>query len=184
MKKLLMSLAAICLAVAQIAAQKPEFVKGNKVINLGLGIGSGLLGETYYHTSVPPISASFEIGVADHILEKGEIGVGGYLGATSYKYEYSNKGWKNSEVIIGARGNFHYPLIKKLDSYSGLMLGYGIIGIKYFGGYGDDDYTGFSNGIRWAWFVGGRYYLSETFAAMLELGYGISYLNLGLAYKF
>lgn len=179
-----MSLAAICLVVAQLAAQKPEFVKGNKVINLGLGIGTGLLGETYYHILVPPISASFETGVADHILEKGEIGVGGYLGAASYKYKYSNKGWKNSEVIIGARGNFHYPLIKKLDTYSGLMLGYGIIGIKYFGGYGDADYTGFSSGIRWAWFVGGRYYLSESFAAMLELGYGVAYLNLGVALKF
>jgi len=64
MKKLLMSLAAIYLAVTQLIAQEPTIIKGNKVINLGFGIGSSLLGETYYHTMVPPISASIEVCVA------------------------------------------------------------------------------------------------------------------------
>jgi hypothetical protein len=184
MKKLLMSLAAIYLAVTQLIAQEPAIIKGNKVINLGFGIGSNLYRETYYHTMVPPVSASFEVGVANHILEKGEIGVGGYLAASMYKYEFSNKGWKTSEFLIGARGNFHYPLVSKLDTYSGLMLGYGILSTEYFGGYGDENYTGSSNGLRWAWFLGARYYFIESFAAMLELGYGVAYLNIGLAYKF
>jgi hypothetical protein len=35
-----------------------------------------------------------------------------------------------------------------------------------------------------SFFVGGRYYFSEFFAAMLELGYGVSYLNIGVALKF
>jgi hypothetical protein len=55
---------------------------------------------------------------------------------------------------------------------------------KYFGVYGDEDYSGSSSGIRWAWFVGGRYYFKENFAAMLELGYGVAYINLGIALKF
>jgi hypothetical protein len=184
MKKFLISFAAMCFTIAQLVAQEPVFVKGSKVINLGLGIGSNLYRETYYHTMVPPVSASFEVGVKDHVLERGVIGVGGYFAATSYKYEFSNKGWKTSNYIIGARGNFHYPLVDKLDTYSGLMLGYGILRIEYFGGYGNDDYTGSSSGLQWAWFIGGRYYFSENLAAMIELGYGVAYLNLGIAIKF
>ncbi|OFY60339.1 MAG: hypothetical protein A2V46_00370 [Bacteroidetes bacterium RBG_19FT_COMBO_42_7] len=184
MKKLLISLFAACFAVAQLPAQEPAFVKGNKVINLGVGLGSNLYRESYYNSTIPPVSASFEIGVKDHILERGVIGAGGYLAGSSYKYEFSRKGWKTTNFIVGIRGNFHYPLVDKLDTYSGLMLGYGILSVEYFGGYDDDDYTGSSSGLQWAWFLGGRYYLRESFAAMLELGYGISYLNLGVSFKF
>jgi hypothetical protein len=183
MKKLLISFAAVYFAITQLVAQEPAFIKGNKVVNLGLGIGSNLYRETY-NTIVPPVSASLEVGVANHILEKGEIGVGGYLAASKYKYEFSNKGWKTSELIIGARGNFHYPLIIKLDTYTGLMLGYRILSTEYFGGFGNENYTGSSNGLIWAWFLGARYYFSERLAAMLELGYGVAYLNLGVALKF
>ena len=184
MKKLLLSFIVACLAIAQLIAQEPVFVKGDKVLNLGIGFGSTLYSGTYYHSQVPPVSASLEVGVADNILEKGVIGVGGYLGFSSYKYEYSNSGWKTSNIIIGARGNFHYPLVEKLDTYTGLLLGYGIVSHQYFGIYGDEDYSGSSSGLQWAWFFGGRYYFKENFAAMLELGYGVTYINLGIALKF
>ncbi len=184
MKKLLLSFVIACFVMAQLNAQESTFLKGDKVLNLGIGLGSTLYTGTYYHLQVPPISASLEVGVADNILEKGVIGVGGYLGFSSYKYEYANSGWKTSNIIIGARGNFHYPLVEKLDTYTGLLLGYGILSHKYFGIYGDEDYSGSSSGIQWAWFVGGRYYFKEKFAAMLELGYGVAYLNLGIALKF
>jgi len=184
MKKFLLLFIAVFSFLARLAAQEPTFIKGDKVLNLGIGFGSTLYSGTYYYTQIPPISASYEVGVTENIFEKGVLGVGGYAGFSSYKYDYSDSGWKTIDFILGARANLHYPLVDKLDTYAGLMLGYGIIGIKYFGGYGDDDYTGFSNGIRWAWFVGARYYLSENFAAMLELGYGVAYLNLGIALKF
>jgi hypothetical protein len=184
MKRILLLLVIVSFSLTQLIAQEPTFVKGDKVLNLGIGLGSTLYSGTYYHSQVPPLSASLEVGVADNILEKGVIGVGGYLGFSSYKYEYSNSGWKTSNIIIGARGNFHYPLLEKLDTYTGLLLGYGILSHKYFGIYGDEDYSGSSSGIRWAWFVGGRYYFKENLAAMLELGYGVAYLNLGIALKF
>jgi len=184
MKRVLLLSAVVYLAVAQIIAQEPTFGKENKVVNLGLGIGSNLYTETYYRTLVPPVSASIEVGVADHILEKGVIGVGGYLAGTSYKYQYSNKGWKTTNIIIGARGNFHYPLVDKLDTYTGLMIGNGIKVIEYFGGYTDDDYTGSSSGVQWAWFIGGRYYFRENLGVMAELGYGVTYLNIGISLRF
>jgi len=28
---------------------------------------------------------------------------------------------------LGAKGNFHYPLVEKLDTYTGILLGYNVV---------------------------------------------------------
>jgi hypothetical protein len=184
MKKLLLLFVLGCFTLTQLVAQESTFNKGDKVLNVGIGFGTTLYSGTYYKSQIPPISASLEFGVADNILEKGVIGVGPYLGYSSYKYEYSGWGWKYTNIIVGARGNFHYPLVNKLDTYTGLLLGYNISSSKEFGVGSGYDYTASSGGVVWSWFIGGRYYFSDNFAAMLELGYGVAYLNLGIALKF
>jgi hypothetical protein len=185
MKKLLLMFVVACFALTQLIAQEPTFVKGDKALNIGIGLGSTLYSGTYYKSQIPPISASLEFGVVDNVIEKGVVGVGPYIGYSSYKYEYSGWGWKYTNIIIGARGNFHYPLVNKLDTYTGLLLGYNVASSKEFGdavpGW---DYSYSAGGIAWSWFIGGRYYFKETFAVMAELGYGIAYLNLGIALKF
>ncbi len=153
-----------------------------------MGIGSTLYSGSGYKTVLPPLSASFEIGVTE--LGPGILGVGGYLGLSSYKWEDayggSSWGWKYSNTIIGARGNYHYNFAENLDTYAGLMLGYNIINSKETGDWpsGYDDYSANSSSFIWAFYVGGRYYFSDSFAAMLELGYGIAWLNIGVAFKF
>ena len=179
MKKIFTLLVVVFLTLAQLVAQEPTFEKGDKVLNLGIGIGSTYYA-SYETTQVPPISASFEVGIVDNILEKGVIGIGGYLGYSSSKYENF---WKTSHIVIGARGNFHYPLVNKLDTYTGLLLGYRIVNNKDLDAY-TGNYSYSSSGIAWSWFVGARYYFKDTFAVMAELGYGVSVLNLGIALKF
>lgn len=185
MKKLLVLVVIAFFAMAQLYAQESTFNKGDKVLNLGLGLGSTLYSGTYYTGTVPPVSGSLEFGVVDNVIEKGVVGVGPYVGYSSYKYEYSDWGWKYSNIIIGVKGNFHYPLLEKLDTYTGLLIGYNVSSSKEFGdpvpGW---DYSHTAGVVAWSWFVGGRYYFKETIAAMLELGYGIAYLNIGVALKF
>jgi hypothetical protein len=181
MKKLLLLFITCCFALTQLVAQSPSFKLGDKVLNVGVGLGSNMYSESNYRAIIPPLSASFEYGVADKVIDKGVIGVGGYLGFSSYKYEYANSGWNTTNFVLGVRGNFHYPFVEKLDTYTGLMIGYGIVNNKYFGEY---DEGGSSSGIQWALFIGGRYYFKENIAAMAELGYGVVYLNIGMAFKF
>jgi len=183
MKKLFLMFIVVSFALTQSFAQEPTFVKGDKVLNLGIGLGSTLYSGSYYKSAIPPISASLEFGVVDNVLEKGAIGVGPYFGYSSYKYDYLTSGWKYSNMILGLKGNFHYPLVDKLDTYTGLLLGYNIVTSKWTG-TGSEDLTASSSGIAWSWFVGGRYYFKETFGVMAELGYGIAYLTLGIALKF
>jgi len=176
----------IALLALNLTAQDNMFEKGDKVVNLGIGIGSVLYTGSGYTSSIPPISASFEVGVKDDVLDVGSIGVGGYLGYASSKWEYGsfNYGYKYTNIILGARGTFHYPLVDNLDTYTGIMLGFNIVSAKEFGDLpSENNFSTSDSEPIFSWYAGGRYYFNDKFAAMAEIGYGIAWLNLGVALK-
>ena len=186
MKKLIFALA-IIFAGASVSNAQDVFVKGDKVLNVGVGLG-GNLGGSGYKSTIPPISISGEYGLTDALLKngKGYVGVGGYLAYTANKYTNTyaghEYGWKYSYIIIGARGAFHYQLVDKLDTYAGVMLGYNIASSSAFGDWtGSGDSVG---GFTYSGFIGARYFFTDKFAAFAEVGYGIANLELGLAVKF
>jgi len=161
--------------------------QGDKVLNLGIGLGTALYSGSGYTGSVPPVSASVEVVIKDDLFDgNGAIGVGGYLGYAAYKWKYSSfdYGWKYSNIIIGPRGYLHYNFLEELDTYAGLMLGYNIVSSSQFGSYSYGGYSATASGVIFSGFVGARYYFSDNLAAMVELGSGIAYLNLGIALKF
>ena len=185
MKRFLLLFVTAVFSLAQLTAQESMFAKGDKVLTVGLGLGTSLYSGSYYKMTFPPLAASFEVGVKDGVFEKGSLGIGGGIGYTGYKWESSggDYGWKYSNIIIGARGYLHYPLVKKLDTYTALTLGFNISSSNEFGntsGY-EDDYS--SGGFIWGFLIGGRYYLKDNFALVAELGYGVTYLTLGVAFK-
>ncbi len=187
MRRIVAFAVALLFTLPALQAQESMFNLGDKVINIGIGLGNTLyIGGTGYSTGVPPISISYEQAIVDDILEKGVIGVGGYLGYSSYKYRYNYSGqdwgWNFNDIIIGAGGFFHYPLIDKLDTYAGLLLGYNISTTTDYGDPGFETVDS-SGGIVFSGFIGGRYYFSEKFAAFAQLGYGIAYLTLGVSIR-
>ena len=174
----------ISLFTSALMAQSPTFSEGDKVLNLGIGFGSILYSGSYNTSSVPPISASFEVGVKDNVLDVGTIAVGGYVGYVAYKYEYLSWGYKYSNIVIGARGILHYPLMDKLDTYAGILLGFNIVSAKEFGdiGFGYSYNASGSRLIAGA-FAGGRYYFTDNIAGFLEFGYSFAIVNLGISFK-
>jgi hypothetical protein len=183
MKKSFLLLAVAVFTFTQMVAQESTFSKGDKVLNLGIGFGGRYTG-TGMTTSVPPLGASFEVGVKDGVLDKGSIGIGGMLAYSAHKWEYAGWGYKYSSIVIGARGTFHYPLVDKLDTYTGLLLGYDISTESEYGTATGYPYDNSYGGFTYAWFVGARYYFSDSFAAFAELGVGVTILNIGVALKF
>lgn len=170
-------------AHAQTAAT--TFLKGDRVLNLGIGFGSTAYSGTGYSTSVPPVSVSLEFSVKDNLFNdsKCALGVAPYIGYASYNYDYhydiSTAGkTKFTDLVIGVNGNIHYEFINKLDTYAGLMLGYENLSWKD-SSFGSVAGSGMFVGLN----VGGRYYFTDNFAAMMELGYGVTYLNLGIGFK-
>ncbi len=203
MKKWNLFLAAtFMLSFIVVSAQ--NIVKGDKIINLGLGLGTNYTaGGAGFSNSFLPISASMEMIIKDGIFSdgKGAVGIGGFAQYMNYKYSvYSNpdigggiingltlksaqvsplsSDWKYNKFIIGPRLYLHYNFLDKLDTYTGFMLGLDFV--SWGNGSSDYNHTAFA----WEWFIGGRYYFNDNLAGMLELGYGATFVNIGVACKF
>ncbi|HNR42088.1 MAG TPA: hypothetical protein PKL65_07645 [Bacteroidales bacterium] len=183
MKKLILTFVVASLLLGSLDAAEPSFGKGDKVLNLGLGLGSSYwIGYGWYTSHMPHLFANMEIGFFENVfnLDKASIGIGPYVGFRTSKYANY---WKDTEIVIAATGNFHYPLVDKLDTYAGVLLGYDIISTKYYDEYWGD-YGHKNSSIAHREYVGARYYFTNNFSAMAELGYGLTVLNLGIALKF
>lgn len=177
----------LLLAFTGLHAQKSMIDLGDQVLSLGLGIGNTLyIGGTGYSTMVPPLSLSFEQAVMDDIFEKGVLGVVGSFGYTGYKFRYTDGnqdwGWNYHNIILGAGALFHYPLIERLDTYLGTILGYNLTTIAEYGDIGDN-IADSAGGFVIAGFIGARYYFNDQFAAFAQLGYGVAYLTLGVSIR-
>ena len=183
MKRFFLPFIGIALFVIQGNAQN-TFNKGDKVVNLAVGFGSGLYSGSVYSNVTPAISGSFEVGIKDELFDaNSSLGIGGYVGYTSAKSNFGGAGYKYTDIIIGARGALHYQLVEKLDTYTGLMLGYDIVSAKYYGTLGAYSGNASASGLAFSWFLGGRYYFNDRFAGLLELGVGVTNLNIGVAIK-
>jgi hypothetical protein len=187
MKKMITVVTALLLSLPFLHAQESMFNLGDKVVSLGVGFGSTFYHGSYYSMGLPPISLSYEQAVKDDVLEKGVIGVIGSVGVSSYKYRYDwlggSYGWNYTNFFFGVGGTFHYPFLDKLDTYAGIMLGYRVLTTKEYGDVPGGTYSDASGGFQFAGFIGARYFFTEKFAAYLQLGYGISYINLGISIK-
>ena len=180
--KSLLSLVFGCFSLIQGLAQDPTFEKGDKVFNLGLGFGSSYYTGSDYKTQIPLLSAGFGICVKDGVINNGSIGIDVLLGFSKHQAGDSYGGYKYTDILVGSRGTLHYPLVDKLDTYTGMMLGFNFSNSETYGNFAIDYPT--YEGPVFSWFVGGRYYFSEKFAAMAEVGVGLVYLNLGGTFKF
>lgn len=167
--------AALLFAGMAGAAQAQEvFGKGDKALNIGIGLGSTISG-----TTIPPITASLDFGVADRLINgnNGSISVGGLVG-----YAGSNNDFVTVHyAIVGARGAFHYQFVDKLDTYAGLLLGYRYARANWKSDIIDGNVS--SSQIDLGGYLGARYFFTPKVGAFAELGYSIAYANVGVTFK-
>jgi hypothetical protein len=187
MKKVL-NVMALCLvlalAVPATNVKAQLFDKGDIVLSAGFGLGSTYYTVgTYYKTTIPPLWLAADYCLRED-LGPGNLGIGGYMGFSGYKWEIGDQWVKYNTFIIGARGTYHFTdLVDKLDLYGGIMLGAEISSHRdnFPSGY---DYSYNSSGVAYSVFAGARYFFTDNFAVMGELGYGIAWLSLGVSLKF
>ncbi len=173
-------------------AQASPYEVGTNVISFGVGVGSSYGYNLARQT--PAFSAQFERGIAQ--LGPGVLSLGGYVGykGFSYRNDYSSGFYYEQKwryTIIGARAAWHLQEIDglnltKWDLYGGVMIGFNAVSYTYTDNDPNFNYSGnsYGNGIGWSTFLGARYFLTDNLALQGELGYGIAYLNLGIALKF
>ena len=165
-------------------------IKGTNLLSAGIGIGSSF-GSYTHSSSSPGISIIYEKGIWN-VDGPGVISLGGYLGFKSYRYVRYGYTEKWNYTVLGFRGAYHYnglqnedsDFLKKLDLYGGLMLSFNYL--RYSNNFpsGYDNRNDYNSGLGATLFVGGRYFVTDKFAIYTELGYGVSYLNIGGTLKF
>ncbi len=163
------------------------FTKGSQVINLDLGFGNTYYWGSYYSGFLPSLSGSYEYGIVEIPMGSeltGVISAGGYLGWSASKYgDWGGDHYNVADIIIAARGNYHFIFHDKLDTYAGVWLGVDINTWKWKGSGNDPDASSASSGPTGGAYVGARWYFTDNFAVNAELGYLISVLNVGVSFK-
>ncbi len=152
-----------------------QFNKGDKLLNLGIGVNS------YYNGGIP-LSASLEVGISD------VISLGGGLDFLTYNYNVSGVNYGFTAIYIGGRGSYHFNQllelnVKELDVYGGASLGF-----RNFSWRDKNNVTGLSNnygsGLFLGIHVGARYYFAPKVGVFLEVGAGGSgNARVGVAFK-
>lgn len=175
--KVLLFIAALAVSVSLSA----QMTGSSKAIKANVGLGSGMI----------PVSVSYEQGV--YSFSNGSfITAGGYVGYGASSEDFVDGGkFKYNNIYVAAMGNYYFkPIVDKLDLYAGLRLGYDIASAEtvwdnpeaeeYYG----DKYSASAGGFIYTAHAGANYWLSDSFAINAELGYGVSFLSVGVSYKF
>ncbi len=158
------------------AAAAQAFKESDKLLNLGIGIGTPYFGSGYKSKLPVNPTITFEKGIQPN------ISVGGTLSYASSKYNYYFD-LNYTAIFLGARGSYHFPLSnQKTDLYAGAGLGYVIVSVS-------SKESGYSasaaSGVGYNVFGGVRYYVGAKAAVYAELGYGsLSIGNAGVSFKF
>jgi hypothetical protein len=187
----LMALTTVC--TPRLNAQ---FEEGDNVIGLGIGIGGGygvgLSGGGV--TQSPAFALHYDHGMGD--LGPGQWGLGGYVAYKTISYDeryfnFYNYDYRYTFFVLGARGSWHYNEwhgVDALDTYGTLMLAYRSVTFKDNTDYGPynylNTYSYSGSGIDLGIGLGARYWFSDQIGAFAELGYGITWLQLGVSMKF
>jgi len=156
--------------------------QGSWIISVGAGPGTHVFGNGYGFG--PGIKIFFENGTWK--LGPGVLTLGGEVGLSFFSYHWYyrdiryHESWVN--YMFGARSAYHYGWnVKGLDTYGGIPLGIGFSAHSY------DNYAGYKGysaiypylGL----FVGASYFFNDFIGLNGELGYNVTYANLGVIFK-
>jgi hypothetical protein len=160
----------LCL-VASIPAMA-QYSKGDMLLNLGIGADID-------SRAVPGVA--FEYGFGKYI----SAGVQ----SDFYTYRSSHDGLLYTSVPTAVRASYHFGKhflkIRTLDLYGGAALGLmtfrdgrypPVPRNKYYFGPDDGPYFGL--------YAGARYYFQPKFAVFTELGHKVSWLKVGVSFRF
>jgi len=152
------------------AQQNGGYKKGDKLLNIGIGVNS-------FYSGGVPIGASYEQGITDNI----SVGVNADYLSNDYR------SFKFTAIYFGVRASYHFnELLKiqneKIDLYGGPTLGYRSFSWKDANQNLGDNY---GSGVFFGVYIGGKYYLSDKIGLFTELGsIGSTNARIGVAFKF
>lgn len=174
MKKLLMVVLLLGLANSYAAAQEME--EGTNLLSLGIG-------------GVPGIGAnlSYDYGLVEG-WGPGIFTIGAFAGGDSQTETYKNGGitYTHMKWFFAPRITYRYTIAPKWEVYGAAMLGIALERFDYNNHFlpVEDYRRPDENHLDFGLAAGGRYCISDKFSVFTEIGYNVSYLNLGISFEF
>ena len=178
------------------------FDENSKILNLGVGFGGSYYryarGHGYSYRRTPAFSLTYEQALKEKV-GPGFIGLGAYLGFQSARFRYDDYYYNGNQYyyqhrwnyfVVAARGAYHLDVLNvdNAELYFGAIAGLRIQTYRYETNSEDPYRDRYSLGQRNVYpalslFAGGRWYFKPNMGLFAEIGYGISYLTLGLSFK-
>lgn len=198
LKRILVTGFVACLLVASIDANAggkglmDPMTKGTWFINFGFGPGTNWQG-AYGTGFLPGCQVAIETGMWE--VGPGVITLGGEIGGTFYSFKGSDSRYgpgtsykyTYTELVIAARGAYHYGWnVQGLDTYGGVAAG---PRFTIFSAQIPDTYSGpvigapTTVGYGGGMFVGGSYFFTELLGVNAELGFNVTYAQIGMVFK-
>lgn len=165
-------------------------MKGTWFINFGFGPGTNWQG-AYGRGFLPAGQVAVEVGMWE--VGPGVITLGGEVGGTFFSYKgtdlrYGPKTtykYNYTELVLAVRGAYHYGWnVQGLDTYGGIAAGPRFTIFSYTIPAGttilDKPATvGYGGGV----FAGASYFFNELLGINAELGFNITYIQIGMVFK-
>ncbi len=167
--------------------------KGEQSLGLAVGIPA-IIGYDYTSRGMA-ITAIYDYGYTNK-LGVGYITAGGILSyaGSDYDYRYLNTPYSDDYhyVVLGPRVAYHFDMVEltessewnKVDLYAGMFVGARFQTLKFTnpltGGKEKETKTKLATDI----FAGIRYAINNRVGAFAELGFGVTYFNLGVNVRF
>ncbi len=153
--------------------------------NAQFGKGQRYLGA---HIGVSGVGSTAAFGLNGEVAYNDRIAIGAWADTWSYGESFgSNFGsseWNVRYVALAGTGAYHFPIesTPKLDPFLGVAVGYFIVSTEA-RTTGGVSYSGDASRIFVGGFGGARYFFSDALAGVARLGFGASYLTLGVDLK-
>jgi hypothetical protein len=133
------------------------------------------------HVGLSGVGSAAALGVNGEIAYNERIGIGAWFDTWGYGETFGGTSWDVRYFAIAGTGAYHFPIESnpKIDPFLGLALGYFVVNTSV-NGVGIGEYGGDASRLFVGGFGGARYFFSDTLTGVARLGFGASYLTVGL----
>lgn len=140
------------------------------------------------HIGMSGVGSTAAFGVNGEVAYNDRITFGGWADTWSYGESFGSAlgqySWDVRYIALAATGAYHFPIESntRIDPFLGVAIGYFIVNTEARGfdgvSYGGDASRIFAGG-----FAGSRYFFKPNLAGVARVGFGASYLTLGVDFK-
>jgi hypothetical protein len=151
------------------------YVQGRLALGSVYGAGSGFV-------------VGGELAFKENFFNLGELpstlGLGGSFGYSSYNDRFFGGRWKYTNIVILGNATYHAPIIndEKFDPFLVLSVGVNLGKVTYSGSLSEYN-TPTHGGVVFGSAVGMKYFFSPGIAGVIELGFGMGVIRIGIDYK-